>query len=116
VGALGARLSPEARVRYAHVHPVDADRARVVVVPVLTPGVVAMTLGRWILVRAGHESDVGLLAHELVHVEQWRTHGVVGFLRTYLGDYARGRRAGLGHWAAYRAIPFEAEARLRTGR
>jgi hypothetical protein len=116
VRTLGARLSPEARVRFAHVHAVDADGARVVVVPVLTPGVAAMTLGRWILVRAGNESDIGLLAHELVHVEQWRTHGVIDFLRTYLGDYVRGRRAGLGHWAAYGAIPFEAEARLRTGR
>jgi hypothetical protein len=114
--ALGARLTPEARVRYAHVRAVDADRARIVVVPVLTPGVVAMTLGRWILVRGGHQADVGLLAHELVHVEQWRTHGPIGFLGAYLGGYVRGRRAGLGHWAAYRAIPFEAEARLRSGR
>ena len=114
--AVGARLSPEAQVRFAHVDAVDTARVRVVVVPVLTPGIVAMTLGRWILVRRGHETDVGLLAHELVHVEQWRVHGAVGFLRTYLGDYLRARRAGLGHWAAYRAIAFEAEARVRSGR
>jgi hypothetical protein len=40
---------------------------------------------------------------------------VVGFLREYLGAYLRARRAGLAHWAAYRAIPLEAEARLRSG-
>ena len=114
--AIGARLSPEARVRFAHVASVDTARVRVVVVPVLTPGIVAMTLGRWILVRRGHETDVGLLAHELVHVEQWRTHGAARFLRAYFGAYLRARRAGLGHWPAYRAIPFEAEARLRSGR
>ena len=113
---VGRRLTEETRVRFAHVDGVDTARARVVVVPVLTPGVAAMTLGRWILVRNRHQSDVGLLAHELVHVEQWRTHGVVGFLRDYLGAYVRGRRAGLGHQAAYRAIPFEAEARVRSGR
>ena len=113
---VGARLSPEARIRFAHVDAVDTARVRVVVVPALTPGIVAMTLGRWILVRRGHESDVGLLAHELVHVEQWRTHGAIRFLRAYLGDYVRGRRAGLRHWPAYRAIAFESEARLRSGR
>ena len=112
--AIGARLSPEAQVRFAHVDAVDTARARVVVVPVLTPGVVAMTVGRWILMRRGHETDVGLLAHELVHVEQWRTHGAISFLRTYLADYLHARRTGLGHWPAYRAIPFEAEARLRS--
>jgi hypothetical protein len=114
--SVGARLSAEAQVRYAHVDAVDTARARIVVVPFLTPGVVAMTLDRWILVRRGSEADVGLLAHELVHVEQWRVRGAARFLREYLVAYVRGRRAGLGHWPAYRAIPFEAEARLRSGR
>ena len=112
---IGARLRPEIQVAYAHVDAVDTARARVIVVPVLTPGVVGMTLDRWILVRRGHERDIDLIGHELVHVEQWRLHGAVGFLGAYLGAYVRGRRAGLTHWAAYRAIPFEAEARLRTG-
>jgi hypothetical protein len=112
--AIGARLRPEVRTQCAHVDALDADRARVIVVPALPAGVMAMTLGRWILVRRGHEADAGLLAHELVHVEQWRTHGAVDFLRAYLGAYARGRWSGLGHWAAYHAIPFEAEARDRT--
>ncbi|MGQ0849964.1 MAG: hypothetical protein ACT4OP_12810 [Actinomycetota bacterium] len=52
-----------------------------------------------------------LLLHELVHVRQWQELGTVRFLRRYLADYWRGRRAGLGHDAAYRDIPFEREAR-----
>lgn len=51
-----------------------------------------------------------IVAHELVHVRQWRTNGVVGFLRHYLADYARGRLNRLGHLGAYRAIRFETEA------
>src|SRR3954465_14272753 len=112
---IAARLSVQARDLYTHVPAVDAERARIVVVPVLKPGVAAMTIDRWILVRRGHEKSVGLLAHELVHVEQWRRLGVVRFLRAYVGAYLRGRRGGLGHWDAYRAIPCEAEARTRSG-
>jgi hypothetical protein len=110
-----ARLTPAAQARFGHVGPTDLARARVLVVPVLTPGVAAMTLGRFVFVRRGHERDVGLVAHELVHVEQWRELGVVQFLRVYLRDYLRGRRAGMTHWAAYRAISLEADARSRAG-
>ena len=112
---IAARLGAEAVARFPHVEAVDVLRARFVVVPVLTPGVAGMTIGRWVLLRRGHAHDVGVVAHELVHVEQWRTPGPIRFLRAYLGAYARGRRDGLGHAAAYRAIPFEAEARDRTG-
>ena len=111
---IGRGLTPEAKVRYAHVRAIDTERARIIVVPRLTPGIVAMTIDRFVLVRRGHETDVGLIAHELVHVEQWRELGVVRFLVRYLGDYVHGRRAGLGHWDAYRAIRFETDARLRT--
>lgn len=109
-----ARLSAAARAAFTHVEPADRDRARVVVVPVLTPGVLAMTLDRWVLVRRGHERDAALLAHELVHVEQWRRLGAVRFLVRYLGDYVRLRTAGAGHQAAYRGIRFEVEARERV--
>jgi hypothetical protein len=109
------RLSPEAVRAFTHVPPADADRARVVVVPLLTPGVRAMTLGRWILVRAGNEADAGLLAHELVHVEQWREQGAVAFLAGYLSEYVRNRLRGMRHWPAYEAISFEADARARAG-
>ncbi len=99
-----------------HVSARDLRRARLVVVPVLTPGIAGMTLGRWILVRRGHEHDLDLIAHELVHVRQWRQLGAARFLVRYLGAYARGRSRGLGHQAAYEAIPLEAEARAFAGR
>jgi Domain of unknown function (DUF4157) len=98
------------------VPPADVARARVVDVPWLTPGVGAMTLGRLILVRHGHADDTTLLAHELVHVRQWRELGSARFLWRYLGAYARGRVAGLSHAAAYESIPLEVEARELAGR
>jgi hypothetical protein len=102
------------RAQCRHVPAVDRERARLVVVPWLAPGVTGMTLGRWVLLRRGHEHDGGLLAHELVHVRQWRELGAVRFLWRYLGAYARGRRHGLDHRAAYEAIPQEQEARALT--
>jgi hypothetical protein len=110
-----SRLSPEAVAHFTLVDQVDRVRARVVVVPWLTPGVAAMTLGRWILVRRGREQDGGLIAHELVHVEQWRRQGVVPFLFRYLSDYLRLRLAGEPHWRAYAGISLEVEARARSG-
>jgi hypothetical protein len=109
------RLSPRATRAFTHVPTVDVERARVVVVPVLTPGVAAMTLGRWVLVRRGSDRDVGLIAHELVHVQQWREHGAIPFLTRYLSDYVRGRLRGEPHWTAYTAIAFESEARAKSG-
>ena len=98
------------------VPPADVARARIVDVPWLTPGVGAMTLGRLILVRRGQVDDTALLAHELVHVRQWRELGAARFLWRYLGAYVRGRAAGLSHQRAYEAIPLEAEARDLAGR
>jgi hypothetical protein len=110
------RLDAGERAQFMHVPPRDLRRVRLVVVPVLTPGIAGMALGRWVLVRRGHEHDRDLIAHELVHVRQWRELGPVRFLLRYLGAYAGGRRRGLGHQAAYEAIPLEAEARALAGR
>lgn len=44
---------------------------------------VAQTWGRFVLVRRGFERDVDVIAHELVHVDQWRFYGF-GFLWRYL--------------------------------
>ncbi len=100
---------------FTHVPDVDVERVRLIVVPVLTPGIVAMTVGRFVFLRRGHEADLGLIAHELVHVQQWRERGAPRFLYRYVGAYIRSRATGLGHWDAYRAIPFESEARTRSG-
>lgn len=63
--------------------------------------------------RAGSEPHrTGrLMAHEVMHVEQWRRLGGVRHLVQYVGDYVRGRLRGLSHWEAYRAIRLEQEAR-----
>lgn len=104
------RIPRRARAAFAHVPPVDVERARIVVVPVLLPGIGGITLGRYILIRRDLVS-ARLLRHELVHVRQWREHGALGFLRAYLSEYLRARWAGSTHWAAYAAISFEVEAR-----
>jgi Domain of unknown function (DUF4157) len=98
------------------VPPADVARARIVDVPFLTPGVSAMTLGRLIVLRRDHAADEALLAHELVHVRQWRELGAPRFLWRYLGAYTRSRLAGLTHQQAYEAIPLEVEARHLAGR
>ena len=64
------------------------------------------------------DEALALAGHEAVHVLQYRREGFLPFLVRYLGEYLRGRLAGLSHDAAYRAIGYEreafaAEARLR---
>ncbi len=74
------------------------------------PGADAITLGSVIFVRASAANDEYLLRHELVHVRQWRRHGVIRFLVRYLSPYMYWRLAGKGHHGAYLRIPFEIEA------
>lgn len=57
-----------------------------------------------------------LMVHELTHIEQWKRLGAMGWLRAYVGDYLRGRRRGLRHHDAYRAIGLEEEARGTAAR
>ena len=82
-----------------------------------------LTLGRWVFLSMATwgELETGsrrarvLLAHELVHVKQYRRLGWMRFLSRYLGEYFAGRRRGLPHRQAYRAISLEREARERSG-
>jgi hypothetical protein len=74
------------------------------------PGASAITIGPVISVRTRAAGNERLLRHELVHVEQWRRFGVLGFLRRYLGAYLVWRLRRHAHWDAYRRIPFEVEA------
>lgn len=79
----------------------------------VAPGAAAWTLGRLVFVREaqwGVDGTDHLVAHELVHVQQWSERGRLRFLSAYLGAYLRERMRGLGHWAAYRRIPSEVEA------
>ncbi len=112
------RLTPHEIAGYDLVPADLARRARVQKVPLLAPGMHGMTLGRLIMVlrdddRSGRRV---LLAHELVHVEQYARLGVVRFLRRYVREYfvnlwrLRSRRQ------AYEAISLEAEARAAAAR
>ncbi len=81
--------------------------------------VVAMTLPWAIYVDREHlaSGDVGpLILHELVHVRQWKRLGTWRFLRIYLVDYLRNRRAGMDHQHAYLGIRLEKEARVAVAR
>lgn len=70
----------------------------------------AITLGNTVIVRRNAIEDDNLMAHELVHVRQFRQLGAFVFLGRYVWSYARLRFAGYRHMAAYRRIPLEVEA------
>ncbi len=70
----------------------------------------AITLGRLVSVRRAAATSRYVLRHELVHVRQWRRHGLIGFLVRYLVAYGLGRLRRKGHRGAYERIPFEIEA------
>jgi hypothetical protein len=116
VMALWARrsLTDDEITRFDLVARSTAQWARLVVVPFLAPGAGGMTVGRWILLRRGQEHRAALVAHELVHVEQFRNLRTRAFLVRYLRSYFMSRRGGVLHRAAYLAIPAEQEARDRT--
>ncbi len=81
-------------------------------------GAAAVTFGRrvlcsaaaWERLQRGDPRALALAAHECVHVLQYRRDGFFTLLRRYLGEYLAGRRRGLSHDAAYRAISYEREA------
>jgi hypothetical protein len=97
---------------YDHIPEDLAARARVTKVPFLTPGSSGMTLGRWVFLRNDSRRDgtSKLLAHELVHVQQWHDLGVRRFLWRYLAAYFRAVLRLRNHRRAYLVIPFEVEA------
>lgn len=78
----------------------------------------AVTIGRHVFVTRRAERQIAsrsasgarLISHELAHVAQYSREGAARFLLRYAREYARGRRRGLSHSAAYRAISFEEEA------
>ena len=81
------RLTAEARAGFTHVPAVDVERVRLIVVPVLTPGIVAMTVGRFVFLRRGHETDADLVGMELAAragydpraaAEVWRKMAALG--------------------------------------
>lgn len=78
-------------------------------------GADGITLGGCVIVRntvaMGSSAFDELLRHEQVHVAQFREMGAVAFVGGYLRSYLLWRLRGYSHWAAYRRIPMEVEAR-----
>jgi hypothetical protein len=83
--------------------------------PFIASGVAAITIGSRVYLDPGvvslPESRVlAILSHEIEHVNQYRRHGLAGFLARYAFEYARNRARGLSRYRAYREIGFEKEA------
>lgn len=112
------RLTPQEIAGYDLVPAEVARRARVQRVPLLAPGTQGMTVGRLILLRRDDDRSGrrALLAHELVHVEQYAQSGTVRFLRRYLREYFTNLWRLRNHRQAYLAISFEAESRAAAAR
>ena len=113
---IGRALTSTESVAYDHVSLEVKASTRIVRVPFLVGGYAGMTLGSIVLLAQDVQPDGSstLLAHELVHVEQWHRDGVLRFLAKYLGAFLRGLLSDRNWGAAYRAIPAESEARTRT--
>lgn len=84
--------------------------------PFLRSWVVAVTIGKTIyLSRAVSgwpvEQIERTMRHEMVHVRQAMSLGVVRFLTRYGLEYVRNRISGMEPHTAYLAISFECEAR-----
>jgi hypothetical protein len=108
------RLVAEELQQFDLVPMVDRARAVVTLVPWLPAH--GMTIGRFVFIRRSHAGRATLLAHELVHVRQYREMGYFRFSLKYLMAYARNLvRFRFKHQAAYRAIPVEHEAYRLAG-
>jgi hypothetical protein len=115
----GESLSPLLRAKLSKYFPgLDLDAVR------LHRGVPRYVRGRpagyvnrhriYLAVGGRETADaefLALLAHELVHVRQYRELGTWRFRWAYLREYLAGRLRKEGHAAAYRNISFERAAR-----
>lgn len=83
----------------------------------------AVTIGNRVFMAPSEDPDEYpfgflLMAHELVHVAQYRSQGFVPFLAKYFWDLGRGLLKEKRIFEAYRAVPaeqqaFEIEAKIR---
>jgi len=92
------------------------ERARIIKIPRLFGGYDGLTSGRLVFLTKDDDQSGGrpLMAHELVHVEQFRRQGRLVFAAIYFSDYLRGVARHRRHRQAYLDIRQEREARERT--
>ena len=82
-------------------------------------GFEGLTFGRQVYLTPGASNEyrdrdlqgIALVGHELVHVQQYRQYGKIGFLRRYFGQYRQNRKRGQSKTEAYRNIVFEEQGR-----
>ncbi|MCP5028959.1 MAG: DUF4157 domain-containing protein [Actinomycetia bacterium] len=110
------QLTPLEIERYDLVPLEIRRRARIVKVPRLFGGFDGLTSGRVVFLVEDDDRDGGrpLMAHELVHVEQFRRQGRLVFGATYFSGYFRGLARHRSHRKAYLDIRQEREARQRA--
>lgn len=104
--AVGVREPERIRLGVMPTVPFPDDpllRAAAVEVGLMDPNTVGLTLGYAVVVVAGHESDLCLLAHEFRHVHQYELAGSIrAFLPPYLAEIVE---------FGYAAAPSEVDAR-----
>lgn len=72
-------------------------------------GINGIVLYPFVFYASRHPEQM-VLNHERIHLDQIRRDGFIRFYANYLKEYFQGRRRGLSHHEAYRAISYEAEA------
>ncbi|NNF53357.1 MAG: hypothetical protein HKN03_02835 [Acidimicrobiales bacterium] len=113
---VGRTLTSPERLAFDHVEERTLQRAVVVCIPWLPGTFAGLTLDRFILLARPQRADGSstLLAHELVHVEQWDDRGMIGFAKWYVANFVREYRHRRKWMASYRALEAEVDARART--
>lgn len=106
------RLNSKEISSYRHVPEHTLESVRIIE-GIAVPGFAGITLGNFIFLKnkVSTKGDSQLLAHELVHVRQWRELGSIGFLTKYLASFFHHIKQSRSWMTAYRAIELEVEAR-----
>jgi len=102
------QLLLEDKKLYFHITKRVLDKVRIHKIPFRLTGHRGFTIGNHIFTIA--PEDKKLIAHELVHVEQYMNLGVLRFLYRYFKEYRSLRKDEYGKNEAYRNISFEREA------
>lgn len=114
---IGRKLSNSELDSYNVIERPLAQSVHVVNVPFVPGGYAGITFGRFIYLAKPIRPDgtSTLLAHELVHVGQYDEIGIPRYVYLYLKSFFADLYRMKNWNQAYRAIPFEIEARQVTG-
>lgn len=115
---IGRELSETELSSYDLIDRPLAESVRVINVPFVPGGYAGITFGRFIYLAKPIPPDgtSTLLAHELVHVGQYFEIGIPRYIYLYLKSFFPDLFRMKNWNQAYRAIPFEIDARQVTSR